>query len=453
MESFFEMFNAVKDLCKEDLSSTAFDTWIKPIEPVSFQGETASLFVKSEFQKGVILSQYKNLLTKNFKQIVGFDIQINILTEENIEEFKQLQQKPDKSFQNDSRSMNKTDIENALSSDNEYTFDTFVVGDSNKLAYAACKSVTKEQGRLYNPLFIYGPSGLGKTHLLMAIQYEIKKANPGKNIIYVNSETFTNEFVYSIENKSISEFHTKYRAADILLIDDIQFITGKERTQEEFFYTFNTLYNMDRQIVLTSDRPPKDIKTLEDRLRTRFESGFVTDISAPDLETRMAIIKQKADFLSIELPDDVVEFIAGKLKNNIRQLEGAVKKFRVYKVLANLSPSIPLAQNIIRDILNENQPVEITVEKIISEVARTYSITIEDLKSQKRSSHISVARQSAMYVIREITSMSLAGIGAEFGDRDHATVVYATQKVESRMKKDFHYKEIIEDIIKNIKNS
>ncbi|MEG2371221.1 MAG: chromosomal replication initiator protein DnaA, partial [Hydrogenoanaerobacterium sp.] len=246
----------------------------------------------------------------------------------------------------------------------------------------------------------------------------------------------------------------KYRQADALLVDDVQFIGGKESTQEEFFHTFNALYESNKQIVLTSDRPPKEIKTLDDRLRTRFEWGLLADIQPPDFETRVAIIQRKAELLDIQIPDDVAEYVANKLKTNIRQLEGAVKKIKAYKTLTGTPPSILIAQNAIRDILNDHQPVPVTIERIISEVARTYNgVTPQDIRSSKRSANISSARQVSIYIVREITQMSMASIGQEFGGRDHSTIVYALQQVEKNMNIDPRYRELIEDIIKNVRNS
>lgn len=331
-----------------------------------------------------------------------------------------------------------------------YTFDTFIVGSSNNFAYAACKAVAQNVSTPYNPLFIYGPSGLGKTHLLHAIKHEFLKHNNGAKIIFINSEAFINEFIAAIGSRQFPEFHEKYRNADVLLVDDIQFIAGKERMQEEFFHTFNQLHELGKQIVLTSDRPPKDIKTLEDRLKTRFEWGLLTDIGIPDIETRVAIIKRKADLLNISIPDDVALYIADKLKFNIRQLEGAVKKIKAYKYYSGANPSIALAQTAVREILSDNLPEPITVQKIIEEVASTYSISPEDIRSNKRAANISMARQIAIYVTREITQMSQAAIGAEFGGRDHATIVYALKKVNKICETDHHTKSIISDIIKNI---
>lgn len=336
--------------------------------------------------------------------------------------------------------------------DYDYTFNNFIVGSSNKFAHAAALAVATNPSNSYNPLFIYGASGLGKTHLLIAIKEEIKSRSGNSLVIYKRGEEFTNELISAISTESTNQFRESYRHCDVLLVDDIQFISGKERTQEEFFHTFNSLYQSGKQIVLTSDRPPKEIKTLEDRLRTRFEWGLLADIQPPDFETRMAIIRRKAELLNFEIPDEVAEYIANRLKNNIRQLEGAVKKLKAYRHLAGAAPSVLVAQNAIRDILNDNQPIPITVERIITEVSRTFGVNPADLRTAKRAAQISTARQVAIYIVREITQMSMSVIGMEFGGRDHSTIVYAIQQVERQMEKDPRYKETVEDIVKNIRD-
>ena len=446
MESFKEVFGLVSDYCKHEISSVAHDLWISCIEPVGFDGRVAKLYVRSEFQKNIIEQKYSALLNKAFEEVLGFPVTIQITCDE------------DKVDSEQAKKVLSTytpeEVEkSAQGGDYEYTFSTFIVGPSNKFAHAASLAVAANPSGAYNPLFIYGGSGLGKTHLLHAICAEIRENKPGTNIIYVKGEEFTNELIEAIGNKTTPEFHNKYRQADVLLVDDIQFIGGKESTQEEFFHTFEALYTAEKQIVLTSDRPPKEIKTLEDRLRTRFEWGLLADVQPPDFETRIAIIRRKAQLLDIEIPDEVAEYIANRLKNNIRQLEGAVKKLKAYKLLANTPPSISIAQNAIRDILNDNQPVPVTVERIISEVARTFSVSAADIRSNKRSAPISNARQVAIHIVREITQMSMSSIGEEFGGRDHSTVVYAIQQVEKNMQHDQRYKGPIEDIIKNSRDS
>ncbi|MCM1226791.1 MAG: chromosomal replication initiator protein DnaA [Clostridium sp.] len=448
MNSFEEVFNLVIDYCKEvgDIGDVAIKLWIKTITPVGLEGSTAILSVDSEFQKGVIMANYGSLLEKAFKATLGFDVNIDIRVPDetqfkepiDIEELEEKQHQLEKTYE-----FAKYD----------YTFDTFIVGSSNEFAYAACKAVADGGGGIvYNPLFIYGPSGLGKTHLITATAKEMKNKNSDLNIIYVTGETFASEIINAIQTNSTTQFHDKYRNADVLLVDDIQFIAGKNSTQEEFFHTFNALYQDGKQIVLTSDRPPKSIKTLEDRIRSRFESGLIADINTPDFETRMAIINRKAELLDLKIPDDVAQFIANKLKANIRQLEGAVKKLKALNHYAGSQPSISMAQTVIRDILNDDQPLPITVEKIIAEVANVYGVSPEDIRSTKRASAVSNARKIAIYVVREITQMPLASIGVEFGGRDHSTIVYAVNNVTASIKKDPHLKELVEDLIKNIRD-
>ena len=450
MESFNDVFSKVSDYCKEKISSIGYNLWIQVIKPIKLDKDIAVLYVKSDFQKKIITEKYMDLLLKAFEHVLGFPVKIDVICEEDVNA-----SKSDELGQYDitPSSINiPTNTDNiSIPGEYEYTFSTFIVGPSNKFAHAASVAVSANPSGTYNPLFIYGESGLGKTHLLYAICNEISNKFKDKKIIYVKGEEFTNELIEAIGKESTKQFHDKYRCADILLVDDIQFIGGKESTQEEFFHTFNELYQAGKQIVLTSDRPPKEIKTLEDRLRTRFEWGLLADIQPPDFETRNAIIRRKAELLDIDIPDDVANYIANRLKNNIRQLEGVVKKLKAYKLLAGSPPSIAIAQSAIKDILNDNQPVSVTVDRVISEVAKTYGILPEDIKSPKRTSNISTARQIAIDVVREILAIPMTSIGEEFGGRDHSTVVYAIQQVEKNMKNDFKYKETVQDIIKNVK--
>ena len=436
MESFVDVFDLAKEICHKQLTDVAFNLWIRDIEPIQMDGSRVCLYVHSEFKKNIIEEKYLGMIRKALAEVMGFEVEVTILCA------------PPSVL-----SPAEKKAEAAMSNgDYEFTFANFIVGSSNKFAHAAALAVATNTTSSYNPLFIYGGSGLGKTHLLCAIREEISSQGRGANILYVKGEEFTNELINAIQNETTNQFHDKYRSADVLLVDDIQFIGGKESTQEEFFHTFNALYQDGKQIVLTSDRPPKEIKTLEDRLRTRFEWGLLADIQPPDFETRIAIIRRKAELLGLQIPDEVSEYIANRLKNNIRQLEGAVKKLNAYKQLAGSPPSILIAQNAIRDILNDNQPIPITVERIISEVSRTYGVSPADIRSSKRSAQVSTARQISMYIVREITQMSMSTIGEEFGGRDHSTVVYAIQQVEKNMKQDSRFKETVEDIIKNIRD-
>ena len=429
MSSFDEVFAAVKEYCKERLVLATYNLFIDGIEPVSFEGSVATLSVRSDFVKGIVETRYKDLLREAFKELLGFDIDVELTIPAPVEQ---------------------APAEVPGGGNYEFTFENFIVGSTNKFAHAAAQAVAANPSGAYNPLFIWGGSGLGKTHLLGAIQFEIHKNFPDYNIVYVDGEKFTNEIISAIHDNTTAEFHNKYRAADVLLVDDIQFIGGKESTQEEFFHTFNTLYNAGKQIVLVSDRPPKEIKSLEERLRTRFEMGLLADIQPPDLETRIAIVKRKAQLLDFAVTDDIAEYLATQLKSNVRQLEGAVRRMQALCLIDGDHPSLIIAQTAIRDIRNDNQPVPITVERIINEVARTLSVTPEDIRSNKRSAPISQARQVAEYVVRNITGLPMKAIGEEFGTRDHSTVVYALQKVEQRMNQDPSFKGLVQDIIKNI---
>lgn len=462
METFAELFQYVKDNIKNSgaVTEMVYNLWIKEIEPVSFDGITAVISVNASMKKDLLERRYMDNIRNAFLEVVGVDVDVKIVVAEpsNKNVASDFSENKIKASETNHFSMPDAVLSDNLHNDSkngdyEYTFETFIVGTSNKFAHAACLAVAQNPGKGYNPLFIYGGSGLGKTHLLYAIMSEIKKNRPDTNVVYVKGEDFTNELITAIGNKNTNAFRDKYRPADVLLVDDIQFIGGKEQTQEEFFHTFETLHAAKKQIVLVSDRPPKEIKTLEDRLRTRFEWGLLADIQPPDIETRIAIIKRKAELMSLDIPNDVAEYIANRIKSNIRQLEGVVKKINAYKTLAKQSPSIKVAENAIRDILSDSQPVPVTVERIISEVARTYGVSSADIRSSKRSSQISNARQISMYVIREITQMSMSAIGKEFGDRDHSTVVYAINQVNKCLENDSKYKETVEDIIKNIRDN
>ena len=432
MENFKEAWVVICDYCKREMTDIAYNTWISKIEPVGldFDKKTAVLLVPNDFHRQTLERCYKVLLEESFKAVFDSDIKVEFTIPSN-----------------DIKEEKETDI-----TDNgyEYTFNTFIVGNSNKFAHAACLAVAQNPSKAYNPLFLYGNSGLGKTHLLYAIGNEIKKNDASKSICYVKGDDFTNELIESLHRANMSEFRQKYRYADVLLVDDVQFIGGKESTQEEFFHTFETLYLDQKQIILTSDRPPKEIKTLDDRLRGRFEMGLIADIQPPDIETRIAIIKRKAEIMDIEIPNDVCEYIANNVKNNIRQLEGTVKKIKAKNNLDGEKPSIKSVQNIIADILNNDTPPEVTVEKITEEVARTFNVSVEDLRSSKnRSAYISGPRQVAIYIINEMTTLTQEKIGQEFGGRDHSTVKYAIDTTTKKMKKDSNLRSIIEDIIKN----
>ena len=440
METIKEVWSGILDYLHnlDDISEVAYNVWITCIEPRTIEDGEVVVFVHTNFQKKIVSEHYADKLKDAFEDVLGIPLGLKIVSGEDLEKTTAAAPPP--------ASGNLFDG----STDQDYSFENFVVGSSNKFAHAASQAVASKPAGYYNPLFIYGGSGLGKTHLLYAICNEIRKNSPAANILFTKGKYMANELIEAIQKGQTMEFRAKYRQVDVLLIDDIQFISGKVSTQEEFFHTFDALHQANKQIVLTSDRPPREIATLEERLRTRFEMGLLADIQPPDLETRIAIIRRKAQLLDIPITDDIAEYIAGQLKSNVRQLEGAVKCMRAQYLLAGEQPTLVTAQNAIRDIRNDSQPVPITVERIINEVARTMTVTPEDIRSTKRSAPISQARQVAAYVVRSITGLPMKAIGEEFGTRDHSTIVYAIQKVESRMAKDSSFKGMVGDIIKNI---
>ena len=437
MESYSEVWQLVKDYCKGKVTETIYSLWLEPLTMVSFEENKITLLT-SEFKANIVKSKFLDLLNEAFEATMGFPVEIEIITET----IKKSEEIDDK-IQEIGESINNYEL----------NFENFIVGSSNKFAYAAAQAVATTPGKAYNPLFIYGSSGLGKTHLLNAICVEIKKNMPNYKIIYTRGEDFTNELVQSLERKTMPAFHDKYRTADILLVDDIQFIAGKTQTQEEFFHTFDVLKNDNKQIILASDRPPKEIALLEDRIKTRFEWGLLADIQPPDIETRMAIIKSKADYLNLNLPDEIVLYIADKIKNNVRQLEGAVKKINALYIISGHQPSIVSAQKAINDILSDNQPLPVTIDKILNEVARTYGVTVENILSDKRNANISKARRAAMYIVREVTSLPMKKIGEEFGGKDHSTIIYNIRECEKEMESNASVKATIEGIINNISNN
>ena len=442
MDSINDVLEAAKEYCRDHTSDATFEYYIKPIKAVSFENSnTVTLEIRNAFTLGIVADRYTVLLKEAFKSVLGFDVEIAFVTPQPEEEEEKI---------TGEQALKELRERQLPSGRYAFTFENFIKGPSNQFAYAAAQAVAANPSGAYNPLFIYGPSGLGKTHLLNAIQVEIKKNHPDYNIVYVDCEMFTNEIITAVKTATTEQFRQKYREADVLLIDDIQFLAGKESTQEEFFHTFNTLHNDGRQIVIASDRPAKEIKSLEERLRTRFEWGLTADIQPPDFETRVAIVKRKAELLSLKLPDDVAEYIANHLKQNIRQLEGAVKKLNAYYMLEGIAPCIGVTTTAIKDTLNDSQPIPVTIEKILNEVARTYNVMPADIRGKKRNANVSAARQMTMYIIREVTGMSMEAIGQEF-QRDHSTVVYSIKTMADNIARDQHLKETCSDIIKNVR--
>lgn len=448
ISSLSDIYNlVVENYVREyNISASAKELWLDALEPISMEGNVVTLATDTDFKRNTINSIYLEKLEEQFTIVLGNPIKVEIIINDDIPT-------TETKFNDIRNSRELTNKIDNIVHDNKvtYTFDNFIVGPSNNLAYAAAKAVSQKQHEKYNPLFIYGDSGLGKTHLLSAIQNEMTKNYPGINIIYISAETFTNEFLHSITANKTELFDEKYRNADALLIDDIQFIAGKEQTEEKFFHIFNELYKLNKAIVLTSDRPAKEIKSISDRLKTRFSSGLAADVRAPEYETRLAIIQRKADLLNFKIPDDVVDFIATKLKSNIRQIEGVVTKMNALYMVSQIKPTIVVAQNVIKDIVSDHQPIPITVDKIISEAAKIYNVDPDEIRSPKRNSPVSSARKVAIYVIQEITGLPYETIGQEFSGRDHSTVVYAIKNVKEMMAKDSNFRSVIEDLIKNIK--
>lgn len=434
MESVKDMWQLVCECLKKNVGEVIYDIWFKPLEILSFDGTKVEI-AASNFMKKIIEQQFYQELKDAFKSVMGFEIEVVLIDPEEAA----------------AKTEKETEVKpsGSVISIEQNTFETFVVGSSNRFAHAAAQAVAAAPGAAYNPLFIYGNSGLGKTHLLRAISSEITAKNPDADIIITRGEEFVNLIVGGINKNKMNEIHEKYRNCDVLLVDDIQFIAGKPSTQEEFFHTFNALTQAGKQIVLTSDRSPKDIEVLDDRLRNRFEWGLIADIQPPDIETRMAIIQRKAQTLGLVLPDDVVQFVAEKIKANIRQLEGAVKKINALVNIEGAAINIAMAQNAIKDIMNDSRPVAFVVNKIISETSRTFGVPQGDIISKKKDAKTAKARQVAIYIVRTTTDLTQKEISEYFGNRDRTTILYSADLIAQEVEKDPNLKKTIDNIIKN----
>jgi chromosomal replication initiator protein len=439
-----EIWEKTLNIIKGELTEVSFNTWIKSALPVSMSSDLIKLGVPNDFTKEILDTRYKDLLINAIKLITSkkYNIEFCILSEETAE----IEKKRDSEIK---KNIAVSD-EMSATLNPKYTFDSFVIGNSNRFAHAASLAVAESPAKAYNPLFIYGGVGLGKTHLMHAIGHYILHNNPKARVVYVSSEKFTNELINSIKDDKNTEFRNKYRNVDVLLIDDIQFIAGKERTQEEFFHTFNALHEANKQIILSSDRPPKEIPTLEDRLRSRFEWGLIADIQPPDFETRIAILKKKADVENLNIPNEVMVYIASKIKSNIRELEGALIRIVAYSSLTNKEVSVDLASEALKDIISNKQTKHITIDLIQDVVASYFNLRVEDFKSQRRTRNVAYPRQIAMYLSRKLTDMSLPKIGEEFGGRDHTTVIHAYEKIAEGLKVDEALQNTVNEISKKI---
>ncbi|MGB9694691.1 MAG: chromosomal replication initiator protein DnaA [Caldisericaceae bacterium] len=424
-------------IMKATLSKPTYETWFKPVLLDSENENEVVLKVPSEFARDWLETKYLSLIQNTLSEVRNVQTSVSFIVEKR-----------------DTEPTKKVVI-NDVTLNNNYTFDNFVVGNGNRLAYAASQAVANNPGKVYNPLYIYGDVGLGKTHLLQAIAHFLLSVNPDLKINYTTTEKFTNEVIYAIQNAHsngdlIDSFHKRYRTVDVLLIDDIQFLAGKERTQEEFFHTFNELHNSGKQVVLTSDCPPKEIATLQERLTTRFEWGLVADIQPPDFETRVAILKKKADIESITIGDDVLFYIAKNIFSNIRELEGALIRLIAKASLSNEEITLPFAEKALSDIIKQGR-APITIERIQKVVAEYFNIGVQDLNDKKRSQDIVMPRQIAMYLSRELTDQSLPTIGDAFGGRDHTTVMHSYSKIKEEVEKTETMRAVIDEIVNKLK--
>ncbi|MDI6821903.1 MAG: chromosomal replication initiator protein DnaA [Actinomycetota bacterium] len=438
------------NILKQRLNVPTFKTWFENTTPLTIFEDTLIVSAPNAFAKEWLESRYTTLLSDALSQVVGermnvkFAIQGERQEHIGTKDVPRLKHLPAMSADRQEQSHNFLNP--------KYTFDSFVIGASNRFAHAAALAVAEKPSQAYNPLFIYGGVGLGKTHLLQAIGHYVMRHYPDLKVKYVSSEKFTNDFINSIRDKGkIVGFQKRYRDNDVLLVDDIQFLENKEATQEEFFHTFNTLYEAGKQIVISSDRPPKDIATLEDRLRSRFEWGLITDIQPPDLETRIAILRKKAEIQSLEIRDDVLEYIASKIQSNIRELEGALIRIIAYSSLTKSEISLSLAQEVLKDIFPSGESRPITIRTIQEEVCKYYNISRTELISNKRSQSIVYPRQIAMYLARELTDLSLSKIGEKFGGRDHTTVLHAILKIEKLINEQREVYNQIQELTNRIK--
>lgn len=465
------IWNNALELLEKDVTKPTFDTWFKSTELAAYYGENIIIKVQNDFAKNNLENNYLNIIKNHLESMLNHAVKIKFVTpqekEQAIEELFQQQGYSEEEPVQITESTQDSNFDHVINNDSihpitskvtglnpKYTFNTFVVGNSNRMTHAACVGVADNissdaASRIYNPLFIYGGAGLGKTHLMHAIGNHILSRKPDTKITYVSSEKFTNELIDGIRDGTTKAFRDKYRNVDVLLIDDIQFLSKKEGTQEEFFHTFNTLYEANKQIIISSDRPPNEIPKLEERLRTRFSMGLPTDIQPPDLETRIAILRKKAQADNLDITDDVFEYIADNIQSNIRELEGVLVRLSAYSSLSKRKIDLNLTKECLQNLITPNEPVIITGERIQEKVAEFYQMRVDDFKAKKRTRNIAYPRQIAMYLCRELTDLSLPKIGELFGGRDHTTVIHACEKISEELKND----QTLQMTINKIKNS
>ncbi|WP_100374335.1 chromosomal replication initiator protein DnaA [Bacillus sp. FJAT-45037] len=450
MENIHDLWDQALAEMEKKVSKPSYETWLKSTKANDIQNDVITVTAPNEFARDWLEEHYAGLTSDTIEQLTGARLVPKFVIPQNEFEDDFLVEAPKKkkvvTENNNSTNGTKTML------NDKYTFDTFVIGSGNRFAHAASLAVAEAPAKAYNPLFIYGGVGLGKTHLMHAIGHYVMDHNPNAKVVYLSSEKFTNEFINSIRDNRAVNFRNKYRNVDVLLIDDIQFLAGKEQTQEEFFHTFNALHEESKQIVISSDRPPKEIPTLEDRLRSRFEWGLITDITPPDLETRIAILRKKAKAENLDIPNEVMLYIANQIDTNIRELEGALIRVVAYSSLINQDMNADLAAEALKDIIPNSKPKILTITDIQKIVGEHYHVKLEDFKAKKRTKSVAYPRQIAMYLSREMTDASLPKIGSEFGGRDHTTVIHAHEKISRMLATDQELQQQVQEIMEQLRS-
>ncbi len=451
LENVHDLWKLVLTEVEKKVSKPSFETWLKATKANELRNDVIVITAPNEFARDWLEDHYSDLISDTIEELTGTRLIPKFVIpnhDEKEDDFR------DKFVQRKAKSsVDKPSYSAKTMLNEKYTFDTFVIGSGNRFAHAASLAVAEAPAKAYNPLFIYGGVGLGKTHLMHAIGHYVLEHNPDAKVVYLSSEKFTNEFINAIRDNKAAHFRDKYRNVDVLLIDDIQFLAGKEQTQEEFFHTFNALHEESKQIVISSDRTPKEIPTLEDRLRSRFEWGLITDITPPDLETRIAILRKKAKAENLDIPNEVMLYIANQIDTNIRELEGALIRVVAYASLINQDMTADLAAEALKDIIPNSKPKVLTIHDIQKKVAEKFGVKLEDFKARKRTRAVAFPRQIAMYLSRELTDSSLPKIGSEFGGRDHTTVIHAHEKISAMMAEDEEFNRKIKEIIDELRSS
>lgn len=446
-----EIWDKVLEIAQERISNTSYQTFIKDTQLYSLKNDEAIILVSLPFNASWLNQRYSEIMQAIIYDVIGYEVKPHFISEDELASYNNVNTQEVQEPQVQHSSIDdKTWGKEQFNMHN--TFDTFVIGPGNRFPHAASLAVAEAPAEAYNPLFIYGGVGLGKTHLMHAIGHHVLSNKPNAKVIYTSSEKFTNEFIKSIRDNETEAFREKYRKIDVLLIDDIQFIQNKEQTQEEFFHTFNELHQNNKQIVISSDRPPKEIAKLEDRLRSRFEWGLIVDITPPDYETRMAILQKKIEEENLDIPPEALNYIANQIQSNIRELEGALTRLLAYSKLQGKPITTELTAEALKDIIQSPKSKKITIQDIQKVVGQYYSVRIEDFSAKKRTKSIAYPRQIAMYLSRELTDFSLPKIGEEFGGRDHTTVIHAHEKIANDIKSDPTFKQEVENLEKEIRN-